>query len=86
MLFLSTLTAFSDHDMRNSRKSKALSPKARERVMQALALKAAEGNATAAKIYFDESRAQAQGASVTGAVNFAALDAAFEKWAKGGKV
>lgn len=69
--------------MSNRRKIKALSPKARERVMQALALKAAEGNATAAKIYFDECRAQAQGTSTTGAANFDALDAAFEKWAKG---
>lgn len=69
--------------MSNRRKSKALSPKAREMVIQALAMKAAEGNATAAKIYFDECRAQAQGASVTGAANFEALDAAFDKWAKG---
>lgn len=69
--------------MSSRRKSKALSPKARERVMQALALKAAEGNATAAKIYFDECRAQAQGTSKTGAADFSLLDAAFEKWAKG---
>ena len=70
--------------MRNSRKkSKALSPEARERVMTALAIKAAEGNATAAKIYFEECRAQAQGESKTGAANFAVLDAAFERWAKG---